>query len=74
MILYGVYVEEVLEGAGVHPTEHMRCPRHTAETELEEQDLIDLVGRMQPEDVAVMITAKSGIPVTTRRRVMSTLL
>jgi hypothetical protein len=73
MILYGVYVDEVLEGRGLHATEDMRCPRHTSETELGESDLRDLVGRLRPDDVAVMVTAKSPTPLATRRRVLSLL-
>jgi hypothetical protein len=74
MILYGVYVEEVLHGRGLHPTDRMRCPRHTAETELGEQDLRDLVARLEPEDVAVMVSAKCPTPVTTRRQGLASLL
>ena len=74
MILYGVYVDEVLDGRGLHPTDQMRCPRHSAETELGEQDLRDLVAGLRSEDVAVMVTAKSPTPVETRRRGLASLL
>ncbi len=74
MILYGVYVEEVLGGHGLHATDQMRCPRHDAEAELQEQDLRDLVARLQPGDVALMVSAKSPTPVATRRQGFASLL
>lgn len=67
MILYGVYVDEVLgtEASGV--TTDMRCPSHPDEVPLDRPGLDRFLGRVSATDVAVMVSAKSGTALEVRR-------
>ena len=71
-ILYGVYVDEVLgESADVFPTDSMLCHSYWDLQPLEREAAADFVGEMAPEDVAVMISAKSRTPLAVRREALS---
>lgn len=71
MILYGVYVREIA-GSQVTPTiSTMQCLNHYEETPLDEASLRSFLSSISPHDRAVMISAKSGTSITTRRAVLS---
>ena len=75
MVLYGVYVDEVeARERPVARTDDMRCPGHYDEVPLEQDGLAELVARLRPEDVAVMVSAKSGTAPELRRRMVDALL
>jgi hypothetical protein len=75
MILYGVYVTEVLGStAPLTTVADMHCPRHMDESALGASALRDLVDVRSPEDIAIMISAKSGTDVTARRAALSPVL
>lgn len=67
-ILYGVYVDEVL-GSPVnsYATDNMLCLDYSQEAPLDEQGLRELLDRIGPDDLAVMISAKSRTPLPLRR-------
>lgn len=72
MILYGVFVREVLGAVTTPPiTTAMRCLNHSDESPLDEQALRQLLQNSTPEDLAIMVSAKSGTPLAVRRRVLS---
>lgn len=71
MILYGVYVREI---AGSHATPSsatMQCLNHYEETPLDEASLKSFLSSVSPHDRAVMISAKSGTAISTRRAVLN---
>lgn len=70
MILYGVYVREVL-AAEDGTTSTMRCLNHSDEIALDEPALRSLLKGAGPDDIAIMISAKSGTPLGVRRRVLA---
>lgn len=75
MVLYGVFVDEVeSRDREVVRTDDMRCPGHYDEVPLDGDGLADLVARLRPEDVAVMVSARSGTSPELRRRMVDTLL
>ncbi|WP_310166531.1 DUF6492 family protein [Arthrobacter sp. BE255] len=68
MILYGVFIKEVLGASeDLHLTNVMRCLNHSAEVALDEVSLRALLAGARPDDVAIMISAKSGTPLAVRR-------
>jgi hypothetical protein len=71
MILYGVYVREVMKTADIPSSSTMRCLNHYEEVPLDERALGSLLSATGPQDLAVMISAKSGTPVETRRAVLN---
>lgn len=72
MILYGVYVDEVLGSrARVTRTSDMRCLQYSDDPALDDAGLRRLMGRISPTDLAVMINAKSGTPLDARRRALA---
>jgi hypothetical protein len=72
MILYGVYVREVLGAESpVDTTARMRCVNHSDEIPLDEQSLRSMLDAISPEDLAIMVSAKSGTDLTTRRSVLN---
>ena len=72
LILYGVYVDEVLGlPAAGYPSDDMLCPQYFDEVPLDEAGLAAFLDRVRPEDIAVMISAKSGTPITLRRAALA---
>ena len=75
MILYGVYVKEVVGSSEEpHMTSTMRCLNHSDEVALDEAGLRALLANAGPDDVAIMISAKSGTPLTVRRGLLADFL
>ncbi|WDF34219.1 DUF6492 family protein [Arthrobacter agilis] len=70
MILYGVYVEEVLGLASIDQTADMRCLSHSEETPLDAPALDILLASLKESDLAVMISAKSHTELEIRRRAL----
>lgn len=66
MVLYGVYADEIAR-VGAH-TADMHCPSFSDERALDEADLARFLSTLGPDDVAVMISAKSGTDLALRRR------
>jgi hypothetical protein len=73
-ILYGVFVDEVLgSGAGVFATDSMLCHSYWDVTPLARDGAVEFVRGADPDDVAVMISAKSRTPLAVRREALSCL-
>jgi hypothetical protein len=70
MILYGVYVRAFMDAANTPSSTNMHCLNHYEEVPLDEPSLRSLLLTTGPEDVAVMISAKSGTSLATRRAVL----
>jgi hypothetical protein len=72
MVLYGVYVDEVIGASRpiVH-TDGMRCVSYSHEDTLDEADLRRFLDGVGADDLAVMISAKSGTSLDLRRRVLA---
>lgn len=73
MIVYGVYVDEVLGGAAA-TTSRMHCLRHTHETPFDEAGLDDFLSGLRADHLSVMISAKSGTDEDTRRAALAPVL
>lgn len=72
MILYGVYVEEVCSDTRARvPVDQMRCVHHSAEDDLDGDGIRALLATLSPDDVAVMISARSGTELAVRRRALA---
>jgi hypothetical protein len=70
--LYGVFVDEVLgPPADSFASDDMRCHNHYDETPLDRATLADFLAGVRPDDLAVMISAKSGTPLALRRAALS---
>ncbi|MCM4084875.1 DUF6492 family protein [Paractinoplanes hotanensis] len=66
--LYGVFVDHLLpESVRSFATDDTRCHAYWDETPLDQAGLRAFLGRLRPEDIAVMISAKSRTPVALRR-------
>jgi hypothetical protein len=71
-ILYGVFVDRVLgASASVLPADSMLCHSYWEPAPLAAEAAAGFVSRLAPEDVAVMISAKSGTPLDVRRQALS---
>ncbi|MET3950610.1 hypothetical protein ABIB29_001445 [Arthrobacter sp. UYEF36] len=70
MILYGVYVDEVLGGAK-STTSRMKSIAYSEERSLGPAELSALLAGVTSEDLAIMISAKSGTDLQHRRRAMA---
>lgn len=71
-ILYGVFVDEVLgASADVFKTDSMLCHSYWETCPLGRDAAADFIGAMAPDDVAVMISAKSRTPLGIRREALS---
>ena len=66
MMLYGVYVDEVLGGADASVTE-MQGIVYSEEFPLTRTEIDHLLASAPPDKIAVMLSAKSGIALETRR-------
>ncbi|MCX6502861.1 MAG: DUF6492 family protein [Microbacterium sp.] len=72
MVLYGVYAEHVLSASRPMPvTVDMHCPSFSDERALDGPELDDFLARLTPDDIAVMISAKSGTDLARRRAAIS---
>jgi hypothetical protein len=70
-MLYGVFVDEVLGArANAFASDDSRCHSYWDETPLDEERLADFLTGIRPDDVAVMISAKSHTPLETRQRLL----
>jgi hypothetical protein len=67
-ILYGVYVDEILGGTP-YSENTMLCANHYDETPFEEIEAF--ASNITPNDIAVMISAKSGTSQASRRRALA---
>ncbi len=68
MVLYGVYAEHVAGSVeGIPVTADMHCPSFSDERALDEDALAGFLGAVTGDDVAVMISAKSGTDLDVRR-------
>ncbi|GAB3814656.1 DUF6492 family protein [Micromonospora zhanjiangensis] len=66
--LYGVFVDAVLGApATSFAADDPLCHAHWDETPLDERGVADFLDGVGPDDVAVMISAKSGTPLPVRR-------
>jgi hypothetical protein len=70
MILYGVYVDEVLGGAA-STTSRMKSIVHSEERPLGPAELSALLAGVASEDLAIMISAKSGTGLHDRRQALA---
>ncbi|MCR1160103.1 DUF6492 family protein [Paenarthrobacter sp. UW852] len=69
MMLYGIFVDEVMGGKRA-TTSTMKGTVHSAEVALSEGEIQELLRSGPRDGLAVMLSAKSGIPLETRRRVL----
>jgi hypothetical protein len=65
--LYGVYVDEVL-GGSAFGSDDSRCHSYWDDTPLDDAGLAAFLTGIGPDDVAVMVSAKSRTPLAVRRR------
>jgi hypothetical protein len=73
-ILYGVFVDKVLgEQARVAPTDSMLCHSYWEPLPLSLREAAEFVGSLPPDDVAIMISAKSRTPLDVRRKALTTI-
>ena len=71
-ILYGVFVDEVLGGrAPVCAVDRMRCHNYWDEVPLDLDAALSFVGRARDDDIALMISAKSGTELSIRRQAIA---
>ena len=71
-ILYGVFVDDVLgASAPVIPEDSMLCHSHWGPEPMADATVAAFVGSLQPDDVAVMISARSDTEPDVRRRALS---
>ncbi|MER7009337.1 DUF6492 family protein [Dactylosporangium sp. NPDC000555] len=72
--LYGVYVDEILGApANSFSSEDTLCHSYWDPSPLDQRTMADFLAKIQPEDIAVMVSAKSRTPLTLRREAMSRL-
>jgi len=71
MVLYGVFVDEVLGGRDSGVTTQMRCLRHTEESAFDTTELARFLEDLSADDIAVMISAKSGTGLAERRAALA---
>jgi hypothetical protein len=71
-ILYGVFMDEVLrESAEVFAASSMLCHMYWTRTPMASREVDEFVRELSPDDVAVMISAKSNTSLDVRREVLS---
>jgi hypothetical protein len=74
MVLYGVFVDAVeARDRDVPRTADMRCPSHSDERALDRDGLAAFLAGVREQDVAVMVSAKSGTSPALRRRMVAEL-
>ena len=71
-ILYGVFVDKVLgDDARVAPTDSMMCHSYWKSLPLSMPEAEKFVESLPPDDVAIMISAKSRTPLDVRRKALA---
>jgi hypothetical protein len=71
-VLYGVFADKVLGGQGnVTETDSMLCYNYWKRTPLDIAAGERFIREMPAQDVAIMISAKSGTPLEVRRRILA---
>jgi hypothetical protein len=71
-ILYGVYVDAVLgAGAPVHRVDRLPSHNYWDEIPLDRRHAMDFAEKLGPDDVAMMISAKSGTDLGLRREALA---
>jgi hypothetical protein len=71
-VLYGMFIDKVLgTRANVIETRSMLCHSYWERTPLDAAEAGKFVREMPPDDVAVMISAKSGTPLEVRRKTLT---
>jgi hypothetical protein len=74
MILYGVFVDEVLDArAKSYTVDEMLCPEYSEEVPLDRVGLDAFLSVISPADIAVMVSAKSQTPLDVRRQAIAAL-
>ncbi|MBO1769109.1 DUF6492 family protein [Agrococcus sp. TF02-05] len=74
MVLYGVFVDEMLaQHTRVGRRSDMKCANHYLEEPLDDAGFDRLLRDARPTDVAVMVSAKSGTALATRRAALARL-
>lgn len=69
MVLYGVYADAVSpDFAEIDRTDNMHCANHYDETPLNDARMSALLASATGDDVAIMVSAKSGTSLDVRRR------
>ncbi|MFC7480045.1 DUF6492 family protein [Luedemannella flava] len=72
--LYGVFVEEVLGApANQFASDDTLCHSYWEETPLDENSAREFLSAIKPDDIAVMISAKSRTPLELRRKAWASL-
>lgn len=72
--LYGVFLDEVLGGpAASFTADHPRCHNYWGEEPLDKSSAEAFVNELRPDDIAVMISAKSRTPLWVRRAALNRL-
>jgi hypothetical protein len=75
MVLYGVYVDAVeSRDRDVPRTTDMLCPSHSDERPLDRGGLAAFLAGVREQDVAVMVSARSGTSAALRRRMIADLV
>lgn len=74
MILYGVFVDDLHRDGRRCAVSDMQCLRHTEEVKLGGSDLQDFLDLLRPEDLAIMISAKSDTDIAERRAALARFL
>lgn len=70
-VLYGMFIDKVLGArANVTETRSMFCHSYWKRTPLDTAGADKFVREMPPDDVAIMISAKSGTPLEVRRKTL----
>lgn len=63
-ILYGVFVDQVLQNSSGHYEDSQRiCAEYWSNESMSDEQLQKFFLEIEPQDIAVMISAKAGIPV-----------
>ncbi len=73
MILYGVYVEQILGLANIPVSEEMLCINYSDEVALTDKASYTFILQLGSEKIAAMISAKSNTPLQVRREIISQL-
>lgn len=72
MILYGVYVDQIHSRTSeVVSTDSMRCLNYSEETPMDEAGVRSFLRGIGERDLAVMISAKSGVSLALRQRMLT---
>lgn len=72
MILYGVYMDQIHSKTSIiNSTESVRCLNYSEEVSMDESKIETFLQGLSENDVAVMISAKSGVDLELRKRMIS---